>query len=363
MDPQIGQRPLRRASRPPARMGRRARQPANPRRRSVGRPQPGQLRRAARAGGCRRRRRRTCRRRSGPRSRRRSAPGRRSPSARRRRTRASSRAGTGSPGPARSGCRRGRSSEPGRASHQRTRTSRGLISPASATRQHIAGRRLSRPGCAARRPRRSPRRRPSPARRRSPCSSGSRARSPDPRSAGRAPRKAIAPGTCSSTYEKSSAPITGSIEPSTASSPRSSTAVARDERCEVRIVDRDRVEGQQLDLGRRAVGRGDPVRQPDDSLVDHRAGLLREGPDRAFEAGGLGNDVVRGARRDVGDRDDGRVEDLDLAGDERLEADDDLGGNRDRVERLRRLRGMARRGPGCRCSRSPHRPSSGPAAG
>src|SRR6185503_5565986 len=55
----------------------------------------------------------------------------------------------------------------------------------------------------------------------------------------------------------------------------------------------------------------------------------------------LRDDVVRRPGRDLGDRDDGRVEDIDPARHHRLQGDHDLGGDDDGIERRVRLRRVA----------------------
>ena len=70
------------------------------------------------------------------------------------------------------------------------------------------------------------------------------------------------PGTSWSTYDQSSAPITGFGISTAARSPSSSAGGVEGEAGGVDVVDGDRVAGRELDLGLGAVGAGDAVGDP-----------------------------------------------------------------------------------------------------
>ena len=94
------------------------------------------------------------------------------------------------------------------------------------------------------------------------------------------------------------------------------------------------------------MGGADAARDAADPLLHRRPGRLRHRPKRPLQEDRLRDDVVAEAGLEVRDRHDGRVEDVHRPGDHRLERQDDLRGNRDRVERQvrrRRVTAAARR--------------------
>ena len=70
-----------------------------------------------------------------------------------------------------------------------------------------------------------------------------------------------------------------------------------------------------------------------DRLDELLADRLAEGPQRELELDLVGDDVVLGPAVDRADGHDRRLARLDLAADDRLEVDDDQGGQDDRVDR------------------------------
>src|SRR3546814_4650251 len=77
-------------------------------------------------------------------------------------------------------------------------------------------------------------------------------------------------------------------------------------------------------LRRAAVRLGDRGGEALQFLCDHRAAVRRQGADRAEHLGGLWDDVVRRARRDLCDGDDRGIKDRDTARYNRLDCRDDF---------------------------------------
>ena len=97
------------------------------------------------------------------------------------------------------------------------------------------------------------------------------------------------------------------------------------------VVHRDRVSRVQLHVDLAVVRGRDAPHHPLEALDHAESGHLADGADRSLEPGRLGDHVHRRSRRQVPDRDHGRIERVDATGDERLQRGDHLGGHRDRI--------------------------------
>ena len=158
---------------------------------------------------------------------------------------------------------------------------------------------------------------PTPSRpRRASCgSSGTRGRAPDARPGGHTPRNDIAPGRCCSTYEKSSAPMTGAgIWPGLVRTEQ----LGRDARPRtsalsswLMVTGIARVHGQ---LGAHAVRARDAFDELPHRVDRERPAVLGDGPERAQHVDRLRDHVVGRAGADLRDRHDDRVERVDAAG-------------------------------------------------
>ena len=166
-------------------------------------------------------------------------------------------------------------------------------------------------------------------------------RRPELLDVGRPGRRRRAPRAPARGRRKSSAPMTGAARVRTAAAPSSSVATSPTRSVKPGVVDRHRVAEGSISTSTVAPWAAAIRRRAPDRVADRLAGVGRDRPDGALELGRLGDDVRRGSRRDVGDGDDRGIEHVDLAGDERAQAEDDLGGDRDRVERRVRHRGVA----------------------
>ncbi len=105
--------------------------------------------------------------------------------------------------------------------------------------------------------------------------------------------------------------------------------------------------------------RRDMLDDPPETVVQPKTGRFRERSEGAEQLSAAGDDIVRRARIDLRNREDGRIGDRDSAGDVRLERHHDFAGNGDRIQafvRHRRMAASARDRGADRIRRSKQRP-------